>query len=322
MADEAEARRRQLRRRKILENAEERKRKIFGTSNPVSATTDNNNKTIKAQQDDMSPQVALSSALPTNVESSPTSACPTSPSNSVISGGPATPTLDTNTPTLGSLDNNNVVEEDVYPELNETSRLTSDPGVQSLSERRITSVPGAQNGTIPNFRDQLLNLNSLLTANGNQEPGNLQNGQFQGEINLQTASARTFKPSLVPICIALLVCALLFCNFGYVVSNSISIPFILWEMHHLWSQRLSIHSSSRNNSGLWGIALVLCGVKQATISAYALILTIFKCFLEDFALYIFTVVLWHSIIGLPVQDPEVIMTPDVPENNVPEDFDF
>lgn len=200
-----------------------------------------------------------------------------------------------------------------------TSRDYTDINQPRLANVRI------QNGSVPDISEQLLNLNRLITANGSISPNTLHSGRTQEDIQ-PIAAAGTRDSFMVPVVLALIVCFLLSINLGYVVSNSISIPFLLWEAQHLWCQRYGIQAISRGGAGLLGIALILCGVRQTTVAICAQLLTICKRFSEDFALYILTVVMWCTLIGLPtVVQPEIPLEssqPLLPREDVPGDADM
>ena len=152
--------------------------------------------------------------------------------------------------------------------------------------------------------EHLRNINSLLTGNGGGV-GSLptQNRKLNtSDVQPTTGSTAVFgalSTPIVPVIIALFVCVLLSVKLEYVVSNSISLPFLLWEAHHLWCNRHSIDASSRSMGGLTGIALVLCGVQQSFIRKLTHVITVIKCVFEDFAFYILTIVIWHWTVGLP-----------------------
>ena len=165
-------------------------------------------------------------------------------------------------------------------------------------ERHSPTVlsPGSRllNGTVPDSTEQLLNLTRLSAASGNLA--------FPG---VGAGTPRPQQPELsswsvvVPVLLALLVCSLLSLNLGYIVSNSIAFPFLLWESHSLWCRWQTFLTGSRGRSGLVVVALMLSGVSQTTISIFVVIMNMIKCFVEDFFLYIFTVVMWYNMVGFP-----------------------
>ncbi|XP_042236537.1 Y' element ATP-dependent helicase YJL225C-like isoform X1 [Homarus americanus] len=386
MADEA-ARRRELRRRRILDNAEERKRKIFGVSNAANGTTvtdelqnseEPGNPTVHSV---LAPQLHSNEEAVTNktccINSSPslnndldnaTTSNNNSRESTIVNARESinvnktestnvNTSESTNDNTSESTNDNNKEstndnnKESTYDNNKESTNINTreSPHVDTRENTHVnaresihinaresihgnaresihvnaresihvnaresihvnqTILPNSsriQNGSIPDLTEQLMNLNRLITANGGISPSTVQNGRPQQDVQ-PVASVEPLYTSMVPVVLALLVCTLLSFNLGYIVSNSISIPFILWEAHHLWCQRYAIHACSRSGAGLMGIAFMLCGVRQSTVVAYAHLLTIVKCFIEDFALYLLSVVLWCTVIGLPgVVQPE------------------
>ncbi|XP_047476672.1 uncharacterized protein LOC125030586 [Penaeus chinensis] len=221
MADEL-ARRRELRRKKILENAEERKRKIFGSSTYQNSITQNGE----------TPDLKVE----------------------------PTPLVDT-----GSQPNTN-------------------------HNHNATSNRNQQNDVFGSNSNDLETLHNLLST---PSPG-LQNASFlspQSETNSKVITCFTS-----PVPLALMVCLMLYIDLGYVISNSLALPFILWEVHKMWLKNFSVENTSRSFSFL-SIALMLCGIQQSAITTYSQILSLFTCFVEDFALYLFIVVSCYVTIG-------------------------
>ncbi|XP_071552707.1 uncharacterized protein mRpL28 isoform X2 [Panulirus ornatus] len=295
MADEA-ARRRELRRRRILENAEERKRKILGATSAANTTTVKD-EAEKPQEPGVSlPNSVLANDSQSRGEPSGSNSCNTSKSP-----------INTELHNAAASDNR-----------------TASRDYTDINQPRLSNTSRIQNGSVPDISEQLLNFNRLITANGSITPNSLHSGRTQEDVQPIVAPG-TLDTFMVPVILALIVCFLLSVNLGYVVSNSISIPFLLWEVQHLWCQRYAIQASSRSGAGLMGIALMLCGVRQTTVTTYAQLITIVKRFLEDFAVYILTVVLWCTLIGLPgvvrLDTPLEPTQPVLPREDVPGDTD-
>ena len=103
---------------------------------------------------------------------------------------------------------------------------------------------------------------------------------------------------IAPIVIAIVASLLIYLNFGFLVSNSLVFPFIIWEIHRIFSDYQN-ENSSENNASVLSATLMLCGVEQIAVSKYFYLISVFKQVSEDFALYLFTVVLWQLIIGYP-----------------------
>ncbi|KAK8396544.1 hypothetical protein O3P69_005529 [Scylla paramamosain] len=278
MADEA-ARRRELRRRKILENAEERKRKIFGTT--------------KIKEDKETPVCEDPPLPPLTRQTPPTEAFPLREGSVPAAEDPmcdvrdVRDSIDTGQPPLVAPNSHNS-SEDSFP-LN--TPLTSTPRPERHSPTVLSPGSRLLNGTVPDSTEQFLNLSRLSSVNGSL-----------GSPGAEATPRPEPEPSravVVPVVLALLVCCLLSLNLGYIVSNSIAFPFLLWESHSLWCRWQALQAASRGRSSLLVVALMLSGVNQTTISTYVVIMNVMKCFMEDFFLYIFTVVMWSSTVGLP-----------------------
>lgn len=194
----------------------------------------------------------------------------------------------------------------------------------NVTQSSLANSSRIQNGSVPDLTEQLINFNRLMTANGGISSNTAHSRVIQEDVQL-IASVETHKSSVILVGIALLVCSLFYFNYGYIMFNSISAPFLLLEALLLWRQRNAIEASSRGGAGLLGIALMLCGVQQTTITVYAHLITIVKCFFEDFAMYILTVVLWCTVIGIPglVQSDSLGFSHRIqPEDNIPNDADM
>ena len=75
-------------------------------------------------------------------------------------------------------------------------------------------------------------------------------------------------------------------------------PFIIWEIHRIFSDYQN-ENNSENNASVLSATLMLCGLEQVAVSKYFYLISVFKQVSEDFAIYLFTVVLWQVIIGYP-----------------------
>ncbi|XP_053649223.1 uncharacterized protein [Cherax quadricarinatus] len=286
MADEA--RRRELRRKRILENAEERKRKIFGVSINAKDTAE-----------------PVENAIPTI--------------NNVLASDPQKKDEPDFTSKTFS---NSTISSDLGSTSSSNSRNRRE--CTNINQSRFANFTRIQNGTVPDLSEQPNHFSRLMTTNGGISSNSVQNGRIQEDVQ-PVDSVERQNSSMVLIVLALSVCFLLSSNFGYIVSNSISIPFMLWEASHLWCQRNAIQARARSGAGLFGIALMLCGVQQTTVTIYAHLITIVKCFLEDFALYILTVVFWCTVIGLPgvlQSEPLESPIPTLMNNDVTDDADI
>lgn len=273
MADEA-SRRRELRRRRILENAEERKKKIFGTSNiDVDATKEENVKPAAPDLQD-STQVP-SSKVTLNCEGESVNNVPH------IQDTRTLPTLNTK-------------------ELQNSPRFDKGESDDAVEFRPAPNFFRAENGveSVPEITEHLRNINHLLTASASSGLTASPPGKINNDVQSSSVIGGLSTP-IVPVVLALLVCVLLSVNLGYVVSNSIALPFLLWEAHHLWCCRHVIEAMSRGVGGLLGLALVLCGLQQSLMSKLTQIITVMKCVFEDFAFYILTIVVWYCFVGLP-----------------------
>ncbi|XP_042871311.1 uncharacterized protein LOC122252745 [Penaeus japonicus] len=220
MADEI-ARRRELRRKKILENAEERKRKIFGSNTYQNSVTQNGETPeLKAE-----------------------------PTLLVDTGGQPNTNHNHNATT-------NRNQHNVFG--------SNSNDLETLHNLLSTPSPGLQSASLPSP---------------------------QPETNSKVITCLTS-----PVPLALFVCVMLYIDWGYVISNSLALPFILWEVHKMWLKNFSVENTSRSFNFL-SIALMLCGIQQSAITTYSQILSLFTCFVEDFALYLFIVVSCYVTIG-------------------------
>ncbi|XP_064107338.1 uncharacterized protein LOC135216156 [Macrobrachium nipponense] len=269
MADEA-ARRRELRRRRILENAEERKRKIFGTSSSdiVDTTKENDQHKSATIQDDATS--FLSNSSQKEEEGS---------SNDV------TCAQDTRTATnISDFHLQNSVVENNYETEHNPLNFRTENGIDS----------------VPEIAEHIRNINNLMVNSAGNSNFTTTPSRKVNSCDVQSATlVGALSTPIVPVILALFVCILLSVKLEYVVSNSIALPFLLWEAHHMWCMRHVIEASSQGVGGLLGLALVLCGVQQSAVRKMMQVSTIFRCVFEDFAFYILTVVIWYWIIGLP-----------------------
>ncbi|KAK7081175.1 hypothetical protein SK128_010223 [Halocaridina rubra] len=300
MADEA-ARRREIRRRRILENAEERKKKIFGTT--------------------------ASSTLPSPEEKEE---C-----DNVSNRESTQPLSSASTVSLEEGNNENVFHlkttPSQVPEVEERHPSAiyneSEHDVDIIETKRAPSFR-AENGvdSIPDMAEQLKNFNTFLTEGvGSTGMNATQSMTINNDVQSAHSTYGARSSSAVPVILALFVCILLSVNLGYVVSYSIALPFLLWEVHHLWCQRYDIAAMSRGMGGLLGLALVLSGVQQSFIHKMAQVFTVIRYVFEDFAFYILTVVTWYCLIGLPGTVHTKSDFPPEPETvrmNAPEDDDI
>lgn len=269
MADEA-ARRRELRRRRILENAEERKRKIFGTSSNavVDTSKENDLHNSATLQDDATS--FLSNSSQKEEEGS---------SNDV------TCAQDTRTATnISDFHLQNSVIENNYETEHNQLHFRTENGIDS----------------VPEIAEHLRNINNLMTNSAGNASFTTTPSRKLNSCDVQSATlVGALSTPIVPVILALFVCILLSVKLEYVVSNSIALPFLLWEAHHMWCMRHVIEASSQGVGGLLGLALVLCGVQQSAVRKMMQVSTMFRCVFEDFAFYILTIVIWYWIIGLP-----------------------
>lgn len=200
----------------------------------------------------------------------------------------------------------------------DTTPLISPPRAERHSPTVLSPGSRLLNGTVPDSTEQLLNFTRLSAANGSLPSRGVERAP-QPEPELS-------RSMVVPVLLALVVCCLLSLNLGYVVSNSIAVPFLLWESHSLWCRWQALNTAPRGGSGLLVVAFMLSGLSQSTISTYVVIMNIMKCFFEDFSLYIFTVVMWSSMVGLPntvqgeATEPKPAFTSQVFEVNDLEEF--
>lgn len=287
MADEA-ARRRELRRKRILENAEERKRKIFGTT--------------LAPCDPTEPQACEDPPVPCLADQQPR------PPQTLPARPCAAPSIDDSQNSLGdsicpppsvSVAPSHALATDESTTAAATAATTNRRGPLTStpkSERHSPTAlhPGTRlfNGSPPGPTEQLLNFSRLSAANGTLgSPG-------VHEAPLPPVPEPPRSP-VVPVVLALVVCCLLTFNLGYIVSHSVAFPFLLWEGHSLWCRWQALQTSQRGAAGLMAFALMLSGVSQATVASCVILLNIAKCFVDDLSLYMFTVVMWASVVGLP-----------------------
>lgn len=120
-------------------------------------------------------------------------------------------------------------------------------------------------------------------------------------------SIKLYELGILPCLLALFVCFFIYIDLGEVVFNSIVVPFILFEgQQFLWRRWQSSHgdvSAARGRGGgMLGTALLLCGVPQQLVSRYLSLGAAVKILGADFAVYLVTIVIWHSTIGLPQQN--------------------
>lgn len=170
--------------------------------------------------------------------------------------------------------------------------LTSTPKSERHSPTTLHPSTRLLNGSLPGPTEQLLNFSRLSAANGTL------GSPAAREATLQPVPEPPRSP-VVPVVLALVVCCLLSFNLGYIVSHSIAFPFLLWEGHSLWCRWQALQSSQKGAAGLVAFALMLSGVNQTTVTSCVILLNLAKCFVEDFSLYMFTVVIWMSVMGLP-----------------------
>ncbi|XP_068204344.1 uncharacterized protein [Palaemon carinicauda] len=270
MADEA-ARRRELRRRRILENAEERKKKIFGTSSGVILDTIEDNGKLNAASVQGNTTPLLNNSFQKSEEGN---------TNDV------TYAQDTNRTAT------NLSDFHFQNSVRENSHETEQRPLHFRTENGIESVP--------EIAEHLRNINNLMTSSAGNASFSTTPNRKLNSCDVQSATlVGALSTPIVPVILALFVCILLSIKLEYVVSNSIALPFLLWEAHHLWCMRHAIEASSQGVGGLLGLALVLCGVQQSAIRKMTQMSTIFRCVFEDFAFYVLTIVIWYWIIGLP-----------------------
>lgn len=174
---------------------------------------------------------------------------------------------------------------------------TSTPRNERYSPTALHPGTRLLNGSLPNSTEQLLNFSRLSAANGTL-------GSPPGQETALQPVPEPPRSAVVPVVLALVVCCLLSLNLGYVVSHSIAFPFLLWEVHSLWCRWQALQAGQRGGAGLLAFALMLSGMNQATISSCVILMDITKCFMEDFSLYMFTVVMWLSVVGLPDSSPQ------------------
>lgn len=175
---------------------------------------------------------------------------------------------------------------------NRRGPLTSTPKSERHSPTALHPGTRLFNGSPPGPTEQLLNFSRLSAANGTL-------GSPSGHEAPLPPMPEPPRSPVVPVVLALVVCCLLTFNLGYIVSHSVAFPFLLWEGHSLWCRWQALQASQRGAAGLVAFALMLSGVSQATVGSFVILLNIAKCFVDDLSLYVFTVVVWASVVGLP-----------------------
>lgn len=103
-----------------------------------------------------------------------------------------------------------------------------------------------------------------------------------------------------PLVLALIVLLLLLLDLGSLVSHSLIIPFLIWEFQHIIASHI-FHEGREEQAGFIEAALILCGINKNLITRYIWISKLLKDLLEDFAMYIITIVILQYVIGFSVE---------------------
>jgi len=289
MADEA-ARRREIRRKRILENAEERKKKIFGQNTTLESEEQllNTNDTLQNGSVEVSAEENISSP---ETEQSRVEQNQEQPQQSQRTSEELGPRNRIPSPQANNLHTTSMEQQDFLANiLSQTSGTTDN------------------NGVLPQLEPLMRLLNSQ--ASNDLSTSNFEQEAQEANVTSAVSGGVPLKSHpFVPVMLGIAVCGLLSANLGYVVQHSIGIPFLLWEAQTLWCSRAVIQHSARNTGGLLSMALMLCGLKQKTIAAYFQAYIIMKTLFGDFCLYILTVVIWYHCLGLPGALPLPPSTP-------------
>ncbi|XP_047740536.1 uncharacterized protein LOC125179191 [Hyalella azteca] len=284
MADE---RRRELRRRKILENSDARRDKIFG--------------------------LTKSTKLPLTLDQTN--------SEEVQS----TPLFSTSTPLTGA----DLSSRPHIPFLLKPPRTVQDcsnVGTTPLSSRDSTPLVTRHAGSdwqnandINVIASETRKVNFLLSNNGlsNQKASHsafLDDPRLSNESDLTLGTSfngsraatnvyTRYIYAFAPCFLALIVCFFLQLELGHVVFNSVALPIILYECHSL-ATKLYLQNLDQelNNPGLWTAVLAWCGVSHVVISHCLKIIFVLRDLGPSFAMYLVTVVLWHTFLGLPADE--------------------
>lgn len=101
------------------------------------------------------------------------------------------------------------------------------------------------------------------------------------------------------ICVlSVVICLLISLDLGSLVSNSLVIPFFIWEIQQVIAS-YSIAETKEENKSFLNVVLLLCGVQNSVINKYIWMIKLIRDVLQDFTLYFMISVLWQTIIGFP-----------------------
>ncbi|XP_070544301.1 guided entry of tail-anchored proteins factor CAMLG-like [Ptychodera flava] len=321
MADAAgaAARRREARRRRILMNSEERMKKVIGLS--------------KSKQDDeredqelpsSSEKFELSSGTENPGLSLVTEKISETIDNRLLEDITHNATQVGKTSKLSVKETNLDLEEQGETEVT-TSKGNQDTELQGAPEEMVTAE-NQENETLQtdSFRnsDQLDGNESEKT---NDDDKNVSESVREEELSeTEPAVARTFEPLVLPrmaqqsinetsttilinekqrllfvICFAMIVRVLVTWSvYVWIFSKSILIPFFTMEAIIVYHQRSSQVQQGQQSQSMLVLALMLCGVPQDTLTDVSKTMKIFTAVLTDFSVYIFSFVVFHSILEI------------------------
>ncbi|KAF2364861.1 Calcium signal-modulating cyclophilin ligand [Trinorchestia longiramus] len=290
MADE---RRRELRRRRILENSEARREKIFGVTKSTKLAVHSDDETYP-ENVPVTPAFATSTLLldanngihnilPSQIAAS----SKTLKNTTLLSDNIATPISSRENTLAGRA--SEAVPQDVTDRNGAFSRARVGGFVQSNNGLPQNRIPQ------PKFDDdpRLLNESDFTLRNS-----------FE---TVDRSSPTISNSNLwIPFILAVLSCFFICSGLGHVVSHSISLPILLYELQSIMrTLYIQTKEPESNTAGLLGASLVLCGVSPLVIGRCQNSLRLLKDVSSSFAVYLVTVVVWQTCYGLPEDDDSI-----------------